>query len=614
MIKKIRKTLRQIRVEADRFRSQLPYVPRAFSMVYSAAGFLTLAWLALLLVQGLLPAATVFLSKILVDGIAHAIGTGGGWQGLADLAPPAAAMGAILVSTEILQGIGGWVRTAQSENIQDAIHRQIHEKAMELDMSFYDNPGFYDQLHRARVDAISRPAALLENTGSLLQNFITLVAMAGVLMTFGFWLPLLLLVSTVPALAVVLRHTVRFHRWRMENTQAMRKTQYYDMMLTSRDSAAEFRLFQLGPYYRHLFTDLRKTLRHGKLTLARNEALAGAMASLSGLACIGAALVWMGYRASHGLVTLGDLALFVQAFFQGQRMMRSLLGNAREIYRNIMFLENLFEFLELTPALADPEKPLEHPGLHRGVQFRDVTFRYPGSDRVALERFSLDIPAGKITALVGENGAGKTTLIKLLCRFYDPAAGDILIDGRNLRDLAQEDIRKRITVLFQEPVRYHDTVFNNIAFGDIDRSPDAGRIETAARASGADTPINRLPEGYDAMLGKWFGGAELSGGEWQRLALARAFLRQAELIILDEPTSAMDSWAEADWLARFRSLVAGRTALIITHRFTTAMQADIIHVMDRGHIVESGTHRQLLDAEGRYATSWKQQMRGETAG
>jgi ATP-binding cassette subfamily B protein len=239
-----------------------------------------------------------------------------------------------------------------------------------------------------------------------------------------------------------------------------------------------------------------------------------------------------------------------------------------------------------------------------------VTFRYPGSDRVALNGFNLDIPAGKITALVGENGAGKTTLIKLLCRFYDPTQGSILIDNLDLRRISQEDIRRRITVLFQDSVRYHDTVFNNIAFGDIETQPDQSRIETAARASGADAPVSRLPGTYSAVLGKWFGGAELSGGEWQRLALARAFLRQAELIILDEPTSAMDSWAEADWLARFRQLVSGRTALIITHRFTTAMQADTIHVMDRGRIVESGNHENLLASGGRYATSWIRQMRG----
>ena len=572
-----------------------------------------LAWLALLLIQGLLPVATVYLTKVLVDGIAQVIRNGSGWQGLASLVPAVVAMVGVLIAIEVFQSMSRWLQTAQSEKVQDSVHELIHEQAMRLDMSFYDHPGYYDQLHRARIDALSRPAALIGNAGSLVQSFITLVAMAGVLLTFGVWLPLLLILSTLPALAVVLRHTLRFHRWRLRNTTAIRKTNYYDMMLTSREAAAEMRLFHLGPYFRELFTALRARLRREKVQLARNEAVAAAVAALIGLASMAAALMWLGLRASQGFLSLGGLALFVQAFFQGQRMMRSLLGSAGEIYRNVMFLENLFEFLALEPRIVEPASPVSHPGLQQSIEFQDVTFFYPGSERMALDHFNLRIAAGQITALVGENGAGKTTLIKLLCRFYDPSGGRVLLDQTDIRDFLLEELQKRITVLFQEPVRYHDTVFSNIAFGDIDGRPQQARIEAAARAAGADAPISRLPKTYEAVLGKWFGGAELSGGEWQRLALARAFLRQAELIILDEPTSSMDSWAEADWLLRFRKLVAGRTALIITHRFTTAMQADIIHVMDKGRVIESGNHEQLLAAGGRYATSWKQQMRGSVS-
>ena len=507
-------------------------------------------------------------------------------------------MAVVLISIEVFQSVNRWLRTAQSEKVQDSVHELIHEQAMRLDMSFYDNPGYYDQLHRARIDALSRPAALIENAGSLLQSLITLIAMAGVLLTFGIWIPLLLALSTLPALVVVMRHTLRFHRWRLRNTMAIRKTNYYDMMLTSREAAAEMRLFGLGPHFRSLFSNLRGRLRREKVQLARSEAVATAVAALIGLASMAGALAWMGLQASRGALSLGDLALFVQAFFQGQRMMRSLLGSAGEIYRNIMFLENLFEFLALKPQISSPEKPISHPGLHKEMEIQNITFCYPGSERLALDNFNLNIPAGRITALVGENGAGKTTLIKLLCRFYDPVKGCVLLDGKDIRNFSIEELRRRITVLFQEPVRYHDTVFNNIAFGDIDNQPSPAQIEAAARAAGADAPISRLPHTYEAVLGKWFGGAELSGGEWQRLALARAFLRQAELIILDEPTSSMDSWAEADWLKRFRRLVAGRTALIITHRFTTAMQADTIHVMDKGRIIESGSHEELLAGGG----------------
>jgi len=232
-----------------------------------------------------------------------------------------------------------------------------------------------------------------------------------------------------------------------------------------------------------------------------------------------------------------------------------------------------------------------------------VRFRYPGSVRPVLEDFDLEIPAGRIVAVVGSNGAGKSTLIKLLCRFYDPETGRVALDGVDLREFKIEELRSRIAVLFQQPVHYNDTVRENIAYGDLHAPVDS--LEIAAQAAGAEEIIARLPQGYDSMLGRWFAdGTELSLGEWQRIALARAFLRRAPILILDEPTSAMDPWAEADWLARFRKLAAGRTVLMITHRFSTAMFADVIHVMSEGHIVESGTHEQLLEAGGRYAQAW----------
>jgi ATP-binding cassette subfamily B protein len=248
--------------------------------------------------------------------------------------------------------------------------------------------------------------------------------------------------------------------------------------------------------------------------------------------------------------------------------------------------------------------------MQEGICFEQITFRYPGSERVALQDFNLTVPAGQVAAIVGANGAGKSTLVKLLCRFYDPEAGQITLDGINIRDMSLAELRRLITVLFQWPVPYHATAGQNIALGDVQAAPSAAEIAAAARGAGAHEVIARLPREYDTLLGKWFAdGTELSGGEWQRIALARAFLRRAQIVVLDEPTSFMDSWAEAEWLARFRALVHGRTALIITHRFTTAMCADVIHVMQNGQIVESGSHDDLLARGGLYAQSWAAQMR-----
>ena len=312
----------------------------------------------------------------------------------------------------------------------------------------------------------------------------------------------------------------------------------------------------------------------------------------------------------QGQVTLGDLALFYQAFNRGQSLMRILLGNVGQVYTNSLFLGNLFEFLMLEPQVKEPPETLPTPlVLKEGIRFRQVTFRYPGSEQVALQNFNLTIPAGKIVAIVGDNGAGKSTLVKLLCRFYDPEVGRIELDGTDIRDLSIKKLRQLLTVLFQFPVNYHATVAQSIAKGDLKSEPSAVEIEAAARGAGAHEFIARLSQGYDTLLGKWFAsGTNLSGGELQRIALARAFVRQAQIIVLDEPTSSMDSWAEADWLNRFRTLADGRTAIVITHRFSLAMRADVIHVMRSGQIVESGTHEQLLAQGGVYAQSWIAQM------
>lgn len=291
--------------------------------------------------------------------------------------------------------------------------------------------------------------------------------------------------------------------------------------------------------------------------------------------------------------------------------MRSLLQSVGQLYASSLFLGDLFEYLALKPKVVSPAQPVPVPmSLRDGVTFESVTFRYQNSERFALKDFNLKIPANSIVAIVGANGAGKSTLVKLLCRFYDPQAGNIRMDGVDLRDYSVEKLRRMITVLFQTTVHYSTTVRGNIALGDVTVEASQMEIESAAQASAADATVEHLPDRYESLLGNWFpGGTDLSVGEWQRIALARAFLRQAHLILLDEPTSAMDPWAESDWLGRLLKRSAGHTVVIITHRFTTARYADVIHVMQEGRIVESGSHEELVARAGRYAESWAGQMR-----
>jgi len=590
---------------------QLAYLPRTVTLVWGAARPWTVAWSVLLLAQGGLPVVSVALTRALVDSLVSAMQSPRDVSNVRTTLLLAGAAAAVVLAGQVLRSLTDWVRTAQSEHVQDYILDMIHQKAAAVDFGFYESATYYDSMYRAQNEARYRPITLLENLGALVQNGITLLAMGAMLLTFGPWVPIALVISAAPALVAVIRDSLRQHRWTRRSTATERRARYYDRLLTRLDAAAELRVFDLGSHFRALYQSLRSRLRREHLRLAKERSLESLAAGVIGLLITSAVMGWTVWRAAQGIFSLGDLALLYQALNQGQGLTRTLLENAGRIYRNSLFLGDLFAFLELESHVLSPSEPKPMPDSpQEGIRFESVAFRYPGSRREVLQDFDLSLPAGQITAIVGSNGAGKSTLVKLLCRLYDPQAGRISVDGRDLRELDLAELRRGITVLFQEPTRYFGTVADSIALGDLTLH-GSDRIESAARAAAADEVVARLPKGYDTLLGKWLAnGTELSLGQWQRLALARAFYRQAPVLLLDEPTSAMDSWSEADWLSRLRELAAGRTTMLITHRFTTAMYADIIHVMDQGQIVESGTHEELVVLGGLYARSWRQQMSG----
>jgi ATP-binding cassette, subfamily B, bacterial len=595
---------------------QLSYVPRTLGLIWQAAGRWTLAWLFLLVLKGLLPAAFVYLSRSLVDSIAGALGIGWSWERVLPAVFPAVMMAGVVALIEVTEGLDHWVRAAQAELVRDHLSALIHEKSIAVDLAFYESPEYHDRLERARNDLSSRPLALLESLGSLVQSSITLFAMATLLIPYGVWLPWILVISTIPALFVVVNFNRRYHRWWEETTPDRRRAQYYDMMLTHSGVAAELRLFDLGYHFQSAYQSLRRQMRIDRLKLTRDQGLARLGAGLVGVIISGVTLGYMLWRAFEGRATLGDLVLFYQAFQRGQGLLRSLLENVGQIYANTLFLGNLFEFLGLQPQVRDPLHPIAgRPIMREGICFQQVAFHYPGSERKVLQDFNLTIPAGQVVAIVGANGAGKSTVLKLLCRLYDPQAGLITLDGADIRSMSAKNLRRMITVLFQWPVMYQATAAQNIAYGDLAVTREPNELQAAARSAGIHDILAGLPQGYETLLGKWFSnGVELSVGEWQRLALARAFFRHASILILDEPTSALDSWAETDWFDRFHSLANGRTAIIITHRFTIARRADIIHVMDAGCIVESGKHDELLARGGLYARSWSAQVQGQSLG
>lgn len=597
----------------NRLPSVLGYVTKTLSLAWSAAPRWTLMWSILLLIQGVLPVFTLYITRWTVNTVADRFGQGITSESLYAIGLPVATMACLLVLGEGVRSAGAWAKAHQAEYVQDHISDLIHTQALNIDIACYDSAQYHDQLARAKSGAAQRSLSLLDSAGTLIQASLTLLSVTVVLITYEVWLPAIILASAVPSLYLILVLNRRQHRWWQDTTCDRRWLDYYDTMLTHRTCASEVRLFDLGDRLKASYREGRSRLRTGHLRLVRQQTIGRLGAGLCSLGLSGIVVAWAGHQLLLGLLTFGDLALFYQALNRGQGLMKTVLATMGHIHHNTLFIHELFQFLDLQPQVIDPHRPKSVPqSPTHGIVFKDVTFAYPGSDRPVLEQFNLTIPARQTVAIVGDNGAGKTTVMKLLCRFYDPQSGCIEVDGMGLHELSQQDWRRQLTVLFQAPLPFSATASDSIALGDIRVGPDPDQIQQAAIASGIHDRITQLGQGYDTLLGKAFpGGTELSGGEWQRLALARAFFRQAPIIVLDEPTSAMDPWAEADWLARFRTLARDRTAVVITHRLPLAMQADLIYVMRSGQIVEAGTHRQLMAKEGYYAESWRSQMQGE---
>ena len=437
---------------------------RALALIWEAAPVWTVVWAILLLVQGLLPAAVVALTKWVVDGANSVIGSGVSWEAASGLVIPAVLMGSIILLQRILGGVNEWVSTGQAEHVNDHVKGLIHEKASAVDFAFYESSEYHDLLDQVNSQASGRTLQLLANAGALVQATVTFVSIAALLMAYATWIPLALIVSATPAFLIVLKHNRRYHQWWKDTTSDRRKAQYYDLTLTQAYAAAEIRINKIGGLFGDLYKTTRVALREGRLRLLRDQVIARLGAAMIGLVVTGAVMAWIILRALRGQATVGDLALFYSAFSQGQSLMGTVLQSAGGAYTNTLFLDHLFEFLALETQTSEPESPTQYPEpIQEGIRFEDVTFTYPGSDQPALDGFNLEIPAGKSVAVVGENGAGKSTFIKLLCRFYDPDQGRLTVDGTDLRRFSMESIRRRISVLFQFPMRYQITVRGSIS-------------------------------------------------------------------------------------------------------------------------------------------------------
>lgn len=583
---------------------------RTFKLIISSVPGLTFLWGILLIIQGFIPGFTIYLTKLTIDSFMSERNNPNHSLYFNETVLFFLITGLLLLLAEALKYLTEWVRAIKAEKFSDYIKNLIHIKSAEVDLEFYESPEYHDLMEQARGESQSKPLLLLDNVGTIIQSSIVLISFGIILFSYGWAIPILLLIGAIPSLYISLKLDQIYHRWWKNTAQDRRWLMYFDAMLSHSSTAAEMRLFDLSQNFRGQYQHLRSKLRTEKMAHLNRQfwgkSLSGSLPLLTAAGSIG----WIALGVFSNTASFGDLAVFYQVFSRGQLILSSLLGGVGQILSNSLYLESLFLFLDLKSKIATSEQTLKFPAvIKKGVHFNHISFRYPNETRVAISDFSLFIPTGKKIAIVGINGAGKSTLIKLLCRFYDPEAGSIEIDGIDIRNFEVKELRENISVLFQTPVQFHASVAESIALGNLNALPDMEAIMLASKQAGADAFVSKLPDKYLTLLGKWFvSGCELSGGEWQKIAVARAYFRQAPIVILDEPTSFMDSWGEADWFDRYREMLKDRTSLIVTHRFTIAMRADIIHVINDGQIIESGNHSELLKINGFYAESWRSQL------
>lgn len=583
---------------------------RAWLLVWRAAPRLTAANLALVTVQGVLPLAALYLIKLIVDAIATAAAGQADQAGMASVFPLIALAAALALVAALCASAASVIGEAHAQVVANHMHDVLHAKSIEVDLEYYENSVYYDTLHRAQQEAPYRPTRIAKGLIRVCQTLLSLTAMVVLLLSFHWGVALVLFAAVVPEVAAQLRYANELYAWQRRRTSDERQAQYFDWMLTGSGHAQEVRLFNLGPLFMSHFRDLRERLRREKLRIVLRRSKVEFAAQSGATLAVYGCYAFIAYRAVQGTITLGDLVMYFQAFQRGQEFLRQMLGALSGLYEDNLFLANLYEFLDLKPKVVEPARPQPVPRtLSRGIVFENVSFHYGAKQ--ALTDVNLVIPAGATVALVGENGSGKTTLIKLLARLYDPSAGRITLDGVDLREFATAELRRNIGVIFQDYVRYNLTARENIWFGNAELPSDPSRIAAAARHAGANELILGLPSGYETVLGKWFDdGEELSVGEWQKIALARAFLRDARIVVLDEPTSAMDARAEYEVFNRFREATRGRTTILISHRLSTVKMADRIYMLHAGRVVESGTHEELVGHAGAYARLFETQAKG----
>jgi ATP-binding cassette subfamily B protein len=603
-------------------------LPRFFRLVWETSPGIMLGNVVLRVAKSAIPVAILYVGKLIIDqvvglaaghGVGAAHGGGLGNHGVVLLGPAGrhrlwelvAGEFGLAIFSDILGRFISLMDSLLGDKFSNFTSIRIMQHAAGLDLDQFEDSTFYDKLERARQQTTGRTVLLSQVLGQV-QDLISMGFLAVGVMTFNPWLILLLMVAVVPAFLGESYFNDRSYALTRSQTEERRELDYLRYLGASDDTAKEVKLFGLSDFLVGRFRTLaEKFYSDGRALMIRRSAWGTVFAFLGSVGYYSAYVVII-FRAVSGSLSIGDLTFLAGSFRQLRSLLEGILSRFTSVSQGAIYLQDLFEFFEIRPRIVTVAQPKPFPRpIREGFRFENVGFRYQHSERWANRHLTFTLRAGERLALVGENGAGKTTLIKLITRLYDPTEGRILLDGVDLREHDPAEVRREVGVIFQDYLRYQMTMAQNIAVGNIDRQSDRELIEAAARQSLAHALAERLPARYDQELGRRFrGGVELSGGEWQKVALARAFFRDAQLLILDEPTAALDARAEYEVFQRFADLTNGRTAVLISHRFSTVRMADRILVLERGEMLEIGSHEELLALGGRYAELFDLQASG----